>query len=713
MNRAPFQPSPFASQVEVALTHLNSSPEFVSSDQLRRLLAFLIKRTLEGRQDELKETVIGVEVFGRDPGYDPKLDGVVRTEARRLRFKLTEYYDGSGRDQALIVALPKGGYVPEFHPRTQPEAPADPVSNPAPAEFLRSRRYSYWLAAIALAMAALGFSISRARLQPPVARVPRLLNIGLPIVRAPVFSPDGQHLLFSVDDRQSHIWIHDLSAQINRQVTSGEVRDYVPCWSPDGGRVAFLRRTTMEINNLLILDLETGRTRTLGTVAQVLPIDWSRDGRFIAVSDGAAPGGSFAIFLINVETGARRQITSPPASMLDAEPRFSWSGRKIVFARRLGDSMRDSVNDLYLQPLKASLEPDGQPVRLTSDKQTVKGFAWSADDQSVIASMKRGRLTRSLWRVPLDGAAPEHLPESGIEPLNPALSPKTSQLAYINLIQDTNIWRVGHDEGPLIQSNRGDTGAQISPDNRWIVFRSSRSGSDGIWLAQRDGTAARMLSDCAGFICGDARWAPDSKRIAFDSAQAGSADIYILSIDQPNPVRFTVEAENELVPNWSHDGKSIYFASNRSGSWQVWRKPVAGGIAEQITGDGGFAAAEDSSGRFMYFSKQRGGKGIWRIPLTGGSEELVIPNMDNAMWGSWALTPGGIYFIDYDPVTASGPGQIEFYDFATRARSPVAKTGRMPVMWDLSLAAAPNGSDLLYSQLDRGGTEVFLIDHFR
>jgi Tol biopolymer transport system component len=710
MNGAASEAMSCANEVEAALARLNASPEFASSDQLRRLLAFLVKRTLEGRQDELKESVIGVEVFGRQPGYDPKLDGVVRTEARRLRLKLAQYYETSGRGDSLVFALPKGGYVPEFRTPALPDAPEEPVTTPPLIARPRSLRYSSWLAALVLAAAVLGFSVIRARLQPPAPRVPRLLNVGLPIVRTPVFSPDGKRLLLSVDrSGRSHIWIHDLEVHTNRQITSGDVRDYVPCWSPDAGKVAFLRRATMEKSDLVVHDLSTGRMRTLGTVARILPIEWSRDGRFIAVSDQTMPTGPLAIFLISAETGTRRQITSPPPGMLDVEPRFSWSGRKVAFERSLGDS----VYDIYLQPLKASLDPDGEAIRLTSDKQFVKGFAWSADDQSLVASMKRGRLTRSLWRVPLDGSPPEHLPESGIEPLNPAVSPKTSQLVYVNLVEDTNIWRVGNDKDPLIESNRGDSAPQISPDNRWIVFRSSRTGTDGIWLAQRDGSAARQLSDCGGTVCGSARWAPDSKRIAFDSRQAGSADVYIMSIDQPDPVRFTIEAENEVVPSWSRDGKSIYYASNRSGAFQVWRRPIAGGNAEQITRDGGFATSEDSSGQYLYYSKYRGGNGIWRLPLTGGSEEPIIPTLNAAMWGSWALVPSGIYFIDYDPVTAGGPGLIEFYDLATRTRRAVAKTIRMPAMWDGSLAAAPSGSELVYTQLDRSGTDLFLIDNFR
>jgi hypothetical protein len=186
-----------------------------------------------------------------------------------------------------------------------------------------------------------------------------------------------------------------------------------------------------------------------------------------------------------------------------------------------------------------------------------------------------------------------------------------------------------------------------------------------------------------------------------------------MSIDQPDPVRFTIEPENEVVPSWSRDGKSIYYASNRSGAFQVWRRPIAGGNAEQITRDGGFATSEDSSGQYLYYSKYRGGNGIWRLPLTGGSEEPIIPTLNAAMWGSWALVPSGIYFIDYDPVTAGGPGLIEFYDLATRTRRAVAKTIRMPAMWDGSLAAAPSGSELVYTQLDRSGTDLFLIDNFR
>ena len=77
-------------------------------------LRVIVERHLEGRDGELKESVIGVEVFGRQPGFDAKQDSTVRTEAGRLRARLAEYYAGDGLRDRVIIELPKGGYIPAF-----------------------------------------------------------------------------------------------------------------------------------------------------------------------------------------------------------------------------------------------------------------------------------------------------------------------------------------------------------------------------------------------------------------------------------------------------------------------------------------------------------------------------------------------------------------------------------------------------------------------
>ena len=96
------------------LERVLSSACFARSVRVSKLLRYLVERQIEGKEDELKESIIGVEVFGRTPAYDPKLDSTVRSEAVRLRARLSRYYATEGSRNPLVIELPKGGYVPRF-----------------------------------------------------------------------------------------------------------------------------------------------------------------------------------------------------------------------------------------------------------------------------------------------------------------------------------------------------------------------------------------------------------------------------------------------------------------------------------------------------------------------------------------------------------------------------------------------------------------------
>jgi TolB-like protein/tetratricopeptide (TPR) repeat protein len=102
----------FEAEARQQLERVLESPGFARNERLSRFLRFLVDRHLEGRDEELKESVIGTDVFGRRPDYNPKQDAIVRTEAGRLRARITEYYAGEGKADTLIIELPKGGYVP-------------------------------------------------------------------------------------------------------------------------------------------------------------------------------------------------------------------------------------------------------------------------------------------------------------------------------------------------------------------------------------------------------------------------------------------------------------------------------------------------------------------------------------------------------------------------------------------------------------------------
>lgn len=110
--------------VREALERVLSSACFARSERVSKLLRFLVERRLDRRDSELKESIIGVEVFGRKPDYDPKVDSTVRSEAVRLRGRLSRYYAAEGSRDPLVIELPKGGYIPSFRPLAMiPAAP--------------------------------------------------------------------------------------------------------------------------------------------------------------------------------------------------------------------------------------------------------------------------------------------------------------------------------------------------------------------------------------------------------------------------------------------------------------------------------------------------------------------------------------------------------------------------------------------------------------
>lgn len=110
--------APTESAIYLQLTRVLQSTIFAQSERISRFLRFIVEQTVGGNQSYLKEYVIGSEVYERKPPYHPSQDSIVRTEARRLRGKLKEYYEKEGRNDSIYIYLRPGSYVPVFHYKT-------------------------------------------------------------------------------------------------------------------------------------------------------------------------------------------------------------------------------------------------------------------------------------------------------------------------------------------------------------------------------------------------------------------------------------------------------------------------------------------------------------------------------------------------------------------------------------------------------------------
>jgi hypothetical protein len=129
-----------AEEIRRELRRIVNSSSFRDSYRLTSFLSFIVEMTLAGHGNKLKAYTIAVEALGRSADFDPQTDPIVRVEAVRMRQALGRYYSGIGRDDPLVIEVPRGGYVPAFHRPKACESPKPraAVSHPPHSELEQS-----------------------------------------------------------------------------------------------------------------------------------------------------------------------------------------------------------------------------------------------------------------------------------------------------------------------------------------------------------------------------------------------------------------------------------------------------------------------------------------------------------------------------------------------------------------------------------------------
>src|SRR6266851_10154636 len=188
-----------AERVRAQLDRILASAVFGDAERASGFLRFVVERTLEGRTGGIKESVIAVEVLGRNPSsFDSKTDPIVRVEAGRLRDRLSSYYQGEGEEDRVLIAMPKGGYVPEFSER-QPLRPSKRID------------------------------VLRLSILPPESASFDSFAV----------SPDGRKLAFTaVWNGRVMLWVRALDS-LEAKPLAGTENAALPFWSPDSRSIGF------------------------------------------------------------------------------------------------------------------------------------------------------------------------------------------------------------------------------------------------------------------------------------------------------------------------------------------------------------------------------------------------------------------------------------------------------------------------------------------
>lgn len=443
--------------------------------------------------------------------------------------------------------------------------------------------------------------------------------------RNPLFSPDSKEIFFV--DNQSEL--------VRIAITGGEAKTVVRCGpdpfslSPDGTKAAVLRD-----RELVVASVDDGGESVLskrdGTASWYSRLNarpaWSPDGKRILISGGRMENGQKKAELVEVivDTGAERVIPTPEWSLI-GDAVWSDEGREVfVNAReRVAGPMQiwrlsypngtaSRVTNTLESYTRLSISDDSRMIvaeksvgacniwlgslsdadsfkQITFDDGEVtgrSGLAIAPEGKIVFTATYDGN--QDVWQIDADGEGLKQLTaNAGDRNIQPAVSGDGRYIVYAARAVGTNrrsIWRMDRDGGGKVPLTNGPHEyPAISPDGQWVYFTDVTDGRSSIQkVSINGGETFRVTGDYAADV---PAVSPDGSWLAFvhgaDGSVAGSGYLAVLKLDGSGQLKIFDDQPFRAAFHWSPDGQSVLFI--RKGSPNLWRRPLDGDPASQVT----------------------------------------------------------------------------------------------------------------------------------
>lgn len=572
------------------LEQVLASKAFAGSKRSQDFLRLVVEHKLAGRLDDLRERMIGAEMFGRPVDYDTANDAVVRVKAIEVRRRLARYYEEAPEQDVVRIEMLSGAYVPEFHwtpvQGSQPDSAVD-ARLPAAAPKLERASYLRWIWLLLVIPAAVTVFALVSVKNPPAVTIPGALSrltwdSGL--TTGGEISPDGRFVAYASDRATAdtlNIYVQEIKGGSVSRFTDDPSDDYDPAFSPDGTQVAF----RSERNGGGIYEVSA-----LGGVARLV-----------------IPGGR--------------------------GPRFSPDGRYLLYwkaANGTANKWGGSGAALFTQQVAG-----GSPVQISRNCTFVSSAAvWSPDSRRILfAGACQGR--PGIWLTSPDGESlkPSTLYKSWKDQKLASLDSSTGNAAGLF---DAWLDKPSRLLAPLIAGE--DVGFEailpITPDG------SEPSGTVQPLLFGPAKTTHASASLNGRVVLSTAEESSTIWKLAVDSS--GHA------VGKPIPLK-TGSSVN-INPALSKDGTNLVFAARESGLWELQMMNTATGALNHLGIRLPYLASPAFNGagdKIDYVGKSPDNElsSDYELPVKGGVPSTIFAKSSGGIWdyspdGTWLLTHG-------------------------------------------------------------------------
>jgi serine/threonine protein kinase len=567
--------------------------------------------------------------------------------------------------QRCLQKEPGDRYADGADVRTALEAiPVTSTTGMPPGATAPKRRPHLYVALGVAALIVLGFALARMNTPADTPTTPATIRRFTSYNGwefSPSWSPDRSRIAYThIVGSSADIAVMSPGGDPQILTKDSPADEFNPSFSPKGSRIAYVSDRGSG-TNIYSIPASGGAERKeaethipflqrMGAWAGSLGSNpWSPDENHIVFSK-LRPGGDVALFVVTLDTGAERQLTSPPAGAEDGSGIWSPDSQTIVFTRT-----HNGFTRLWAIPAAG-----GKESVVLEDGFLDMMPAWTPDGTGIVFSSVRSGAV-NLWETKLGARTPPRQLTFGTgQDFTPAVA-QDGSIAYGQFDHEIDIYRVNlearnleEEQGEKLTTYTGENfGPRIASDGK-VLYYSNRDNNYDVWAIDKAGMHRNLTHHEAADRLAD--WSPDSKEVVFMSDRDGSVRLWVHDVETEKVRLLTPRdqslmqashtAEAEGGPRWSPDGKSIAYIAPAEGGSAIWvvGRDGSNPHATKIRGATSFAWYKDSQ-RLIYTRQE---------PSGSGQQELVATNLETGV--EQTLRTGAIAEI---AVSADG-GKLSF-----------------------------------------------------
>jgi hypothetical protein len=638
--------------IKQELDRVLQSKAFRSAEGLSRLLRFVVERSLEGDAESLKEYVLGSQALDRGAGFDPQADPIVRVQAGRLRSKLQDYYHAEGKNNPVRIALPKGGYSPEFRshqPSNDSISPSGPQRSQGPA-----------LVALlgAAGACAIGFWLLTPR--PRLAPAPAVIRVALnPPADSSIFSfaisPDSRMLAMTVTARgRNQLCLRPMDSLDSRMIAGTEGASGSLFWSPDSRWLGFFAS-----GELKKLDTANGLVQTICKAPLGRGGTWNADGVILFT-----PGIQDPLLRVNANGGVAVAVTKLDPVRHEESHRSPWflpDGRQFLYYVRASSPEHTGVylGDLGGRSAKKLLSQDNDQHNIPVESGAIYVFP------GYLLFIRQSMLVAQRFDPDAGGLAGAAIP----------------------------ITRAG--PGGFWRFSAADSGILILPDSQ-----SATAPEYTLSWVDRAGRPVRSMGKVGTMR--HISYSPDGERVAYDhpAPPSSAGTVSIFDVRRKKITRLTFPPGSSDMPVISPDGKQVVFRSNPDGPSDLFIKDLATAAESRLllhSPESKYPTDWSRDGSRLLFTRIDAGgqQSLWVMPLAAGAKPSLL--QQRASQGQFSPDGRWIAYVFEDGVRK----EVFVTAFpSTGTKWQISTGGGSKPRW------SPEGRKLFYLSADRRLMEV-------